>query len=588
MLNSLKLSSRLGLGFGLVLALLCAVAGLSAWQMGRLADNSNYYVAHLVPSYEAEHEIALGLSNVRRYELRHVLIDTLAEMDGVEASIAGFRKGIDEQLGRYAKNLVSDDEDKRALEQVRASIDAYYREWDKILPVSRQTVQDPTKNAEATALMKGPSAKAYEVAHTAIATWGAYKVKLANSHGKAAADSYSAAKLALLALVSLALVLGVAAAALITRSVTRQVGGEPGYAVDLANSVAQGDLGIDVQVAPGDTESIIAALSRMRESLALIVSQVRNSSDSIATGSAQIATGNADLSQRTEQQASNLQQTAASMEQLSGTVKTSAETAGQASHFAASASAAAVKGGEMVGTVVNTMQDIAASSKKIADIIGVIDGIAFQTNILALNAAVEAARAGEQGRGFAVVATEVRNLAGRSAEAAKEIKSLISASVEKVEVGARQVNDAGASMTEIVSRVQRVSQLISEISSASTEQSAGINQVGEAVAQLDQVTQQNAALVEESAAAAESLRHQAATLADVVGVFKLDGGVQTGSRTFAAAVAASASAAERRGPDRAVNVARPAFKAKPAAAATEARATDAVMAKTSTDNWEAF
>ena len=278
-----------------------------------------------------------------------------------------------------------------------------------------------------------------------------------------------------------------------------------------------------------DTEGLVintpaaVSLKNALDKMSKAMTDVAQVTNSIETASSEIAAGNLDLSQRTEEQASNLQQTAASMEQLSGAVKSSAETAGQANLFASSASTAAAKGGEMVDTVVNTMQDIAESSKRIADIIGVIDGIAFQTNILALNAAVEAARAGEQGRGFAVVASEVRSLAGRSAEAAKEIKSLISASVERVEIGTRQVNDAGASMTEIVAQVQRVSQLISEISGASGEQSKGISQIGDAVAQLDHVTQQNAALVEESAAAAESLKHQAATLAEVVSVFKLDG-----------------------------------------------------------------
>ncbi len=267
---------------------------------------------------------------------------------------------------------------------------------------------------------------------------------------------------------------------------------------------------------------VLRSVGSMRTGLKGIIAQIRNSADSVATGSTEIAIGNADLSQRTEEQASNLQQTAASMEQLTGTVRNTAETAGQASKLANDAAAAAANGGEMVSQAVATMQDIAASSTKIADIIGVIDGIAFQTNILALNAAVEAARAGEQGRGFAVVATEVRSLAGRSAQAAKEIKSLIGASVERVEIGSRQVNDAGKSMDGIVTQVQRVSQLLSEISNATTEQSVGIRQVGDAVAQLDQVTQQNAALVEESAAAAESLKHHAAQLAEVVTTFKIE------------------------------------------------------------------
>ena len=252
-----------------------------------------------------------------------------------------------------------------------------------------------------------------------------------------------------------------------------------------------------------------------------IVGEVRLSSDSIATGSSEIATGNADLSQRTEEQASNLEETAASMEELTSTVKNNADTAHKAAALAGEASRAAVQGGEVVAQVVSPMEEISAASRKITDIISVIDGIAFQTNILALNAAVEAARAGEQGRGFAVVASEVRSLAQRSADAAREIKTLIGASVEKVENGTQLVSEAGRSMEGIVAQVQRVSDLIGEISSATSEQTTGISQVGEAVTQLDQVTQQNAALVEQSAAAADSLRHQAAKLAEVVSVFRL-------------------------------------------------------------------
>lgn len=337
-------------------------------------------------------------------------------------------------------------------------------------------------------------------------------------------------------LISLGLMLAVCAfgavsAWLITRSLLRQLGGEPAYATLLAQRISEGDLTVQVQTRSGDTRSLLAAMKVMRDSLAHVVGNVLQSSDSIATGSAQIATGNADLSQRTEEQASNLQQTAASMEQLTSTVKQNSETARQASQLATHASDAAAKGGAVVGQVVRTMEDITASSKKINDIISVIDGIAFQTNILALNAAVEAARAGEQGRGFAVVASEVRSLAQRSANAAKEIKTLIGVSVEKVQTGSKLVDDAGRSMENIVAQVKRVTDLIAEISSASMEQSQGIGQVGEAINQLDQVTQQNAALVEESAAAADSLKQQAAKLAEVVAVFKLVG--QDGERACA-------------------------------------------------------
>lgn len=307
----------------------------------------------------------------------------------------------------------------------------------------------------------------------------------------------------------------------ITRSLTRALGAEPRALGEAAHRVANGDLSPVAGAERAPEGSVLASLAAMQASLAEIVGQVRSSSESIATGSAQIAMGNADLSQRTEQQASNLQQTAASMEELTSTVKNNADTAREANQLAAKASTAATAGGDAVNQVVATMHDIAASSKKIADIIGVIDGIAFQTNILALNAAVEAARAGEQGRGFAVVASEVRSLAQRSANAAKEIKTLIVDSVEKVEMGARQVNEAGQSMETIVAQITHVSQFIEQISRATAEQSSGISQVGQAVNELDRVTQQNAALVEQSAAASASLRHQASWLADAVNVFKL-------------------------------------------------------------------
>jgi methyl-accepting chemotaxis protein len=309
---------------------------------------------------------------------------------------------------------------------------------------------------------------------------------------------------------------------LVIRSTEKSLGGDPEDVADIAHKIAAGDLAVKVNTKANDQSSLLFAMKTMRDSLAKVVGEVRQGTDTIATASAQIAAGNMDLSSRTEQQASSLEETAASMEELTSTVKQNADNARQANQLAESASSVAVKGGRVVSQVVDTMSAINSSSKKIVDIIGVIDGIAFQTNILALNAAVEAARAGEQGRGFAVVAAEVRSLAQRSAAAAKEIKALIGDSVEKVDEGSKQVLDAGQTMDEIVGSVKRVTDIMAEITVASQEQTSGIEQINQAITQMDQVTQQNAALVEEAAAAAASLQEQATGLSQVVSVFKLD------------------------------------------------------------------
>ena len=404
--------------------------------------------------------------------------------------------------------------------------------------------------------------------------------KIAAESASVSASAAAQAHRASLVSIVLMLVAGVAGIGVgvwFSRRITRPVD----YAVGVAEAIAEGDLTSPVRVAGRDEiAQLMKALAAMQGSLASVVGNVRSNSESVATASSQISHGANDLSARTEEQASALQQAAASMDQLGSTVRQNAENAQSANQLALGASTVARKGGAVVGEVVETMKGINDSSKRIVDIIGVIDGIAFQTNILALNAAVEAARAGEQGRGFAVVASEVRSLAQRSADAAKEIKSLISASVERVEHGTQLVDRAGETMTEIVNSIARVTDIMGEISAASTEQSTGVSQIGDAISQMDQATQQNAALVEESAAAAESLKDQAQQLVQVVAVFKLAGrAAPTDARAAAASAVKPAPMARPTAPVR-----KPVAAPRPAAAAVPSRA----LAVAASDDWESF
>ena len=353
-----------------------------------------------------------------------------------------------------------------------------------------------------------------------------FLISLDNRTGDAVKQAEAASRQAYVAtvlLLAVSLVVAVVGVLMVYRRVSRELGGEPAQVRGIAEMISAGDLAVAIDLKPGDKSSLIFAMKAMRDNLANIVSQVRASTDTIASASQQVASGNADLSSRTEGQASALEETASSMEELTSTVKQNADNARQANQLAVTASEVAVRGGAVVSEVVGTMGEINDSARKIVDIIGVIDGIAFQTNILALNAAVEAARAGEQGKGFAVVASEVRSLAQRSANAAKEIKALIDNSVEKVDAGSKLVDQAGVTMQEVVESIKRVTDIMGEISVASAEQTAGIEQVQQAITRMDGMTQQNAALVEEGAAASAAMQDQAGKLAQVVGVFKLDG-----------------------------------------------------------------
>ncbi|MBB4843788.1 methyl-accepting chemotaxis protein [Paucibacter oligotrophus] len=516
-IRNVNIGLRLGAGFCVLLGLLISIALIGILKIGSINEHVEFFSVNVVPSLKIVDTLRSSTQSLRRLESQHLLLSTEKEMDEMEQRIAGIHKNIENGLKAYDP-LVADETDKRNLDAVRSAVSAYQALWSRLRALSHQIPADPSKLELAKKLLFGESRSAFEVLNKSLDALWDYNDVLLERGSKEAAEGYRSAVWLVSSLSLAAVGMGAVAAVWITRSITQPMN----QAVAAAERIGAGDLSSRIEVTGRDeTAHLLSSLKQMNAGLVDIVSRVRNSSDSIATGSAEIANGNADLSQRTEEQASNLQQTAASMEELTATVKQNADTARQASQMATSASAVATQGGEVVGRVVATMEQITASSKRINDIIGVIDGIAFQTNILALNAAVEAARAGEQGRGFAVVAGEVRSLAQRSAEAAKEIKSLISASVENVEAGAKLCDDAGKTMGDIVNQVKRVTDLIGEISSSSMEQSTGIGQIGDAVTQLDQVTQQNAALVEESAAAAESLKHQAAHLAQTVAQFKL-------------------------------------------------------------------
>jgi methyl-accepting chemotaxis protein len=512
-ISDLKIGVRLGSAFGAILVLTGAMVAVGMWELARIAEakgemKSTAYKQQLA----AEWLKGTAVNAVRTFAKvkSESVADQLyfnAEMKKTTARVSEIQKELE--------TLIQSGEGKRRFNEVAVKRQVYIAARDSAFALKTDVAAKPEDVQALVDSKMMPAMNAYIESVEQVAV---YQKSLFDKADATIDAVYARAITNMLALGAAALVLGSVLAWLLARSITRPLA----RAVALAETVATGDLRSEIDVDSRDeVGQLLAALKRMNESLLKTVVDVHTSTDMISTASQEIAAGNMDLSSRTEQQASSLEETASSMEELTSTVKQNADNARQANALAVSASAVAVKGGTVVSEVVDTMASINESSRKIVDIIGVIDGIAFQTNILALNAAVEAARAGEQGRGFAVVASEVRNLAQRSAAAAKEIKTLINDSVQKVDAGGKLVDQAGMTMAEIVQSITRVTDIMSEIASASLEQTSGIEQINMAISQMDQVTQQNAALVEEAAAAAGSLQDQATALATVVSVFNV-------------------------------------------------------------------
>ncbi|WP_210411871.1 methyl-accepting chemotaxis protein [Noviherbaspirillum sp. UKPF54] len=513
-IKKIRIGQRLALGFGVVIALLLMLAGLAWVRIMSLNSEVNLMIKDRYPKTVLANGIKADVSETTRNMLNVLVMTDPGQMKKELVNIEQKNKSIDESIATLSKIITS----AKGIEYIKAITELR----DKFVPAQTKFVALVNEDKKDEAMVKlmfsirPLQAKYFEQIDGFIK----YQNSEMESSGTESSDAAKRTELMIMALALVASVISALVGFLATRSITRPLN----EAVDVAKRVADGDLTSDIQIKTHDeTGELMQALKHMNESLSKIVGEVRGGTDNIAMASREIASGNAELSAHTQDQASSLQETATSMSSLTDTVRQNADNARQANTLAASASEVAVKGGDVVSQVIDTMGSINASSKKIVDIIGVIDGIAFQTNILALNAAVEAARAGEQGRGFAVVAAEVRNLAQRSASAAKEIKALIGDSVEKVEVGSKLVGQAGITMDEVVNSVKRVTDIMGEITAASQEQSLGIEQINMAINQMDGVTQQNAALVEEAAAAAESMQDQAANLARLVSVFKVGG-----------------------------------------------------------------
>jgi methyl-accepting chemotaxis protein len=587
-LKNLRVGTRLGLAFAVLLALLLMMALVGAMQAKAINYYADYYPTNILPSLRVVHQIDELLSDARRLEQQHILTDDDKEKKSLSTRIAKTSADLQQRFKDY-EPLVSDDQDRALLDKSREGVNAYLAAQDKVIKASESSVSDPSQGAAARSLSFGPALAAFMPAGESLDLWWSYNEKLAAAATNSGASAYSRVLWIFAIAAFVALLIGVVAALVITRSIT----GPVQRASDAVKAVADGDLTQRLQSSGRDElGQLLSMLDEMTQNLARMVSGVRQGCDQLNVAAAEIAQGNADLSARTESQASSLEETAASVEQMAAQIKANADNARQADQLANHASEVAQAGGTAVGEVVTTMDAISASSRQISDIIGTIDGIAFQTNILALNAAVEAARAGEQGRGFAVVAGEVRLLAQRSAEAAKEIKSLIGDSVSKVESGSAQVLAARDTITQMVTEVRKVTDLVGEITVSSREQSEGVGQINAAVSQLDQATQQNAALVEQTAAAAESMRMQTTKLTEAVAAFRVEAGSHAAAPRPAARVAGTpkpvAKPVARSAPKTAAKpAARPAAP-EPARAAPPPRPAAPAPSAGGEGDWETF
>jgi methyl-accepting chemotaxis protein len=518
--QQLRVTTRLVLSFLVVAAIGAAVSAFGIVQMGRINSAAERL-------YNDELHALQGTQQANI----HLLYASRAQTGLLSASTRGERSAGAKDLTSSLSGLDARVDEVKPFFQRSPEGQALLKDYDTLAPALKKRLAEfivlinkqPLDISQFDGLVVDENTKLLAESRSlegVLNKMVAHCDTLAKSSAAQAASTYAGSRLWMVGLALAGILVSLGLGTLVARLLARQLGGEPAYAADMVSRIADGDLTTAIDTRRSAAGSLLLSIQQMQGQLVEVVGRIKVSTDTIATASSEIASGNQDLSSRTEEQASSLEQTAASMEELTSTVKQNADNARQANQLAASASEVAVRGGTVVSQVVNTMGSINASSKKIVDIIAVIDGIAFQTNILALNAAVEAARAGEQGRGFAVVASEVRSLAQRSAAAAKEIKGLIDDSVSKVEAGSHQVAEAGQTMEEIVASVRRVTDIMGEISAASHEQTQGIEQINQAITQMDQVTQQNAALVEEAAAAAASLQEQAGSLVEAVSIFR--------------------------------------------------------------------